>query len=62
MAAISRLKKTLDHTNTALVLFDALNGYLHPRDPAKAAFLKERNILPNLQRLLAGGRPTARTS
>src|SRR5690606_29400342 len=62
IAAISRLKKTLDHTNTALVLFDALNGYLHPRDPAKAAFLKERNILPNLQRLLAGARRAGLTT
>ncbi len=62
MAAISRLKTTLDRTNTALVLFDALNGYLHPRDPAKVAFLKERNILPNLQRLLAGARGAGLTT
>ncbi len=62
MAAISRLKPTLDRTNTGLVLFDALNGYLHPRDPAKVAFLKERNILPNLQRLLAGARHAGLTT
>jgi nicotinamidase-related amidase len=62
MAAISRLKTTLDRTNTALVLFDALNGYLHPRDPAKVAFLKERNSLANLQRLLAGARRAGLTT
>jgi nicotinamidase-related amidase len=56
MAKISRLKKTLDKSNTALILFDALHGYLHPGDPAKQAFLDERNILKNLQRLLAGAR------
>ena len=56
MAAISRLKKTLDRSNTGLVLFDALNGYLHPRDPTKVAFLDERSILKNLQRLLMGAR------
>ena len=43
-----------DHT--ALVLFDTLNGYLHPKDPKKQAFLNERSILPNMQRLLEGAR------
>ena len=62
MAAISRLKQALDRSNTGLVLFDALNGYLHPRDPAKVAFLDERNILPNLQRLLAGARRAGLTT
>lgn len=56
MARISRLKPTLDKTNTGLILFDALHGYLHPTDPKKQAFLKERNILENLQRLHAGAR------
>jgi nicotinamidase-related amidase len=56
MAKISRLKATLDRDSTGLVLFDALNGYLHPSDPKKLAFLAERNILANLQRLLAGAR------
>jgi len=56
MANISRLKPTLDRSHAGLILFDALNGYLHPTDPNKIAFLKERNILPNLQRLLAGAR------
>jgi ureidoacrylate peracid hydrolase len=57
MARISRLNPRLDASHTGLVLFDALNGYLHPAgDPKKVAFLKERRILDNLQRLLAGAR------
>ncbi len=62
MARISRLNKTLDKNTTGLVLFDALHGYLHPTDPAKLAFLEERNILRNLQRLLAGARRAGLTT
>ena len=57
MAKISRLDPKLSAGRTGLVLFDALNGYLHPQDnPAKVQFLSERGILPNMQRLLAGAR------
>ncbi len=56
MARISRLEKTLSAQRTALIMFDSLNGYLHPRDPAKVKFLDDRNILPNMQRLLQGAR------
>ncbi len=56
MARISRLNKYLPASTTALVMFDALNGYLHPADPKKVQFLAERNILPNMQRLMAGAR------
>lgn len=56
MARVSRLQKTLPASSTALILFDALNGYLHPANPEKQKFLAERNILPNMQRLLAGAR------
>jgi ureidoacrylate peracid hydrolase len=56
MATLSRLNRSLDRSHTGLVLFDALNGYLHPSDPKKVAFLAQHNILPNLQRLLAGAR------
>jgi ureidoacrylate peracid hydrolase len=56
MAKIARLEKTLGAGHTGLVLFDALNGYLHPENPAKQEFLAKRNIIPNLQRLLAGAR------
>src|SRR5215470_14256497 len=62
MARISRLKKTLDKDHTGLILFDALHGYLHPDDPKKRTFLAERNILPNLQRLLAGARRAGLTT
>src|SRR5262245_38514333 len=62
MARISRLKKTLDKNHAGLILFDALHGYLHPDDPKKRAFLEERNILPNLQRLLAGARRAGLTT
>jgi nicotinamidase-related amidase len=56
MARVSRLEKNLPASRTALILFDALNGYLHPANPEKQKFLAERNILPNMQRLLAGAR------
>lgn len=62
MATISRLGKSLTRNNTGLILFDALHGYLHPSDPKKVAFLEERNILKNLQRLLAGGRQAGLTT
>src|SRR5258708_22593791 len=62
MAKISRLRKDLSAETTGLVLFDALNGYLHPADPAKIKFLAERNILANLQRLLAGARAVGMTA
>ena len=63
MAKISRLDPQLSAGRTGLVLFDALNGYLHPQDnPAKVQFLAERNILPNMQRLLAGARKVGMTT
>ena len=45
-----------------MILFDALHGYLHPSDPKKVAFLEERNILQNLQRLLAAARQAGLTT
>lgn len=56
MARISRLDPLLSAQKTALIIFDALNGYLHPQDTSKVSFLAERNIIPNMQRLLAGAR------
>jgi nicotinamidase-related amidase len=62
MAKISRLDPKLSAGRTGLVLFDALNGYLHPQEnPAKVRFLAERNILANMQRLLAGARKVMTT-
>jgi ureidoacrylate peracid hydrolase len=62
MARVSRLNNALRAETTALVLFDALNGYLHPTDPAKVRFLAERSILPNLQKLLQGARAVGLTT
>lgn len=56
MPAKTKLVETLGPDHTALVLFDTLNGYLHPKDPKKQAFLKEHKILPNLTALLRGAR------
>lgn len=56
MARVSRLDKSLSASRSGLILFDALNGYLHPANPEKQTFLAERNILTNMQRLLSGAR------
>lgn len=56
MPAKTKLIETLGPDHTALVLFDTLNGYLHPKDPKKQAFLKEHKILPNLTALSRGAR------
>jgi len=62
MARVSRLEKNLSAARTGLVMFDTLHGYLHPSDPAKVKFLADRNILPNMQRLLAGARKVGMTA
>ena len=62
MARSARLDPNLSAARVGLVLFDALNGYLHPKDPAKIQFLAERAILPNLARLLEGARRVGMTT
>jgi ureidoacrylate peracid hydrolase len=62
MARVSHLTPELSARNTGLILFDALHGYLHPTDPAKIRFLEERNVLPNLTRLLGGARKVGMTT
>ncbi len=62
MAVISRTKPTLGPDHTGLVLFDTLNGYLHPKDAKKRAFLKEHNILANMKRLVTGARKAGLTT
>jgi len=62
MAKIARLEKTLGAGHTGLVLFDVLNGYLHPESPAKQEFLAKRNIIANLERLLGGARRAGLTT
>jgi ureidoacrylate peracid hydrolase len=56
MAKLARLESHLSAGNTGLILFDALNGYLHPNNPEKVRFLATRNIVGNLQHLLEGAR------
>jgi nicotinamidase-related amidase len=62
MARVSRLEKDLSASRTGLVMFDTLHGYLHPSDAEKVKFLADRNILPNMQRLLAGARKVGMTA
>lgn len=62
MAIISRMEPTLGPDHTGLILFDSLNGYLHPKDPKKRAFLEERHILRNMTRLLRGARRAGLTT
>ena len=52
----------LSAANVGLVLFDVLNGYLHPKDEAKQAFLAERSIIANQQRLLTAARAVGITT
>jgi ureidoacrylate peracid hydrolase len=61
MERVSRLEKQLSAQTTGLILFDALNGYLHPDNPEKVKFLAERNIVPNMQRLVNGARAVGMT-
>ena len=62
MAIISRMEPTLGPDRTGLILFDSLNGYLHPKDAKKRKFLAERNILPNMVQLLMGARKAGLTT
>lgn len=62
MAIISRMEPTLGPDHTGLILFDSLNGYLHPKDAKKRKFLAERSILPNMVQLLMGARKAGLTT
>ena len=61
MARTSRLDKHLSAQRTGLIMFDALNGYLHSGNPEKEKFLAERNIIANMQRLVAGAHAVGMT-
>lgn len=50
------LEPGLTKDRAALVLFDVLQGYLHPADPAKAAALEAAGLVKQLQQLLEGAR------
>lgn len=56
MARAWNLDPWLTKDRTALILFDALHGYLHPEDPAKASALEAKGTLKNMTRLLAACR------
>ncbi len=62
MARVSRLRRELSAETTGLVMFDTLNGYLHPDNPDKQKFLAERNILRNMMKLLEGARGVGMTT
>ena len=53
MASID-LEPGLTYDRAAVIMFDALNGYLHPADEKKEANLKAWGIRENMQRLVAG--------
>lgn len=46
----------LTKERAALVLFDVLQEYVHPKDPQKAAVMEERGVAKNLAALLNGAR------
>ncbi len=50
------LDPTLRAERTALVLFDVLQDYVHPKDEAKAATLRARGLHERLRELVAGAR------
>ena len=54
MAPNIDLDPRLTKDRAALVLFDTLNGYLHPADPVKVENLKKWGILENMSRLVKG--------
>lgn len=54
MASTIDLDPSLAKGRAALVLFDTLNGYLHPSDPVKEENLQRWGIRENMSRLLKG--------
>lgn len=54
MPADIDLEPSLKADRAGLVMFDALNGYLHPDDPQKEANLQKWRIRENMQKLVAG--------
>ena len=54
MASTTILDPSLAKDRAALVLFDTLNGYLHPSDPVKEENLQRWEIRENMSRLLKG--------
>jgi hypothetical protein len=61
MAKLARLEKHLSAGNTGLVLFDALNGYLHPDNPAKVGSLPSGTSSESAAPALEGAARSAMT-
>lgn len=56
------LNPSLSSNRAGVVMFDALNTYLHPSDPAKEENLRKWQIRENMQRLLKGARDNGLTT
>lgn len=56
MAKISRLDERLTAETTGLILFDCLNGFLHPSNSDSRKYVQENKLIENLQRLLFAAR------
>jgi nicotinamidase-related amidase len=54
MPADIDLNPSLAPDRAGLIMFDALNGYLHPSDPVKEQHLKDWKIRENMSRLVKG--------
>ena len=48
-------------SRTAMLFFDTLNVYLHPKDPQKRAAVDALGVVPAMQRMLAAARETGIT-
>jgi ureidoacrylate peracid hydrolase len=54
--AITDTEPRLTKDRAALVLFDVLQGYVHPKDPEKAKMMEEYGVVTHLTDLLNGAR------
>ena len=61
MPADIDLNPSLAANRAGIVMFDALNDYLHPSDPAKEANLRKWHIRENMARLIKGARDNGLT-
>ncbi len=62
MAVTSRGEPTLGPDHTGLIVFDALNVFMKPKNnPEKRAFLQQHNIVSNMRKVLIGARKAGLT-
>jgi len=63
MSVTSRGESTLGPDHTGLIVFDALNVFMKPKNrPDKKKFLKENNIIGSMKAVLEGARKAGLTS